>query len=131
APADALSAGAFGDVDAVFDNSLVAAATGDGAHGGPADDLAVPKRDEAMFGEMGRVPRLPGRHLGLEGRVPGRDALRVHAGDAGPVLGPESLDHGRRRTDRHQQQPARAAGLTTGRPFAVGSVVLTALMIAP
>ena len=110
APADALAAGALGDVDTVLDHSLVAAATGDGADGGPADDLAVPKRDEAMLGEMGRVPAsqagtsvskvaflvaMPSAYTrATPGQCSGRRASIVVGGEL----------------DRHQQQPARAAG---------------------
>ena len=44
---------------------------------------------EAMLGEVRRVPSLPRRHLGLEGRVPGCDPLGVDPRDLRPVGGPE------------------------------------------
>ena len=75
--ADTPPAGRSGDVDRDLGDAGVDAATGDGGERRPAHDRAALERDEAEAGEMACVPRLPGRHLRLEGRVAGRNTLGV------------------------------------------------------
>ena len=69
-----------------------------------------------MLGQVRRVPVLPAWHLRLERRVPRRDPFRVDTCDLGPLPGLECGDRDARHLDRHQQQPALAAGWITGSP---------------
>ena len=69
----------------------------------PADDLAGVLRDEPRRRQVARVPLVPGRDLGLEGRVARRDPLRVDPRDRRPVGGDGGADESarpRNSTDR-------------------------------
>src|SRR5207248_3337437 len=71
---DAAPADLFGDVDARLRNAAVAAALRHGRERGPADDRTVELGDQPVLG-VGRVPLLPRRRRGLEGRFARADAV--------------------------------------------------------
>src|SRR5262249_32759459 len=75
-PTDPAAASARRDIHAVLDDAVVHAAVGDPSGRHPADDLAVAERNEPVILEMSLVPPVPGRHVGLEGRIARRDPLR-------------------------------------------------------
>ena len=84
-----------------------------------------------MLAQVRRIPAIPARNLRLERRVARRDPLRVDARDLGPMPWLEVGDRDAGHVDGNQQQPALAAGWITGSPRASGSLVFTALTIAP
>src|SRR5262249_7125136 len=70
------------------------------AQGAPAEDAAVLPGDQPALRQMASVPLLPGRGLGLEGRLAGGDAFQVDGADRLPVGRMEFVDkeahvHGR------------------------------------
>src|SRR5207244_4279508 len=72
------------DVDTQIRDAFVAAAVGVAGERDPADDAPTLHGDEAVLGQVRGVPLLPARHLGLEGRVAGRDPRRVDPRDLRP-----------------------------------------------
>ena len=90
--AEAAAADVRVDVDAHVGDAFVAAAVRVRRERDPPDYLAAVARDVPVRGHVRRVPGLPGRHLGLEGRVAGRDPRRVDPCDLRPVGRPEVAD---------------------------------------
>ena len=99
---DTLPAPGLRDVDRVLDHAAVHVAPRDRRDGDPADHLVVFRRDQPRRGKVRRVPRVPGRNLGLEGRVARGDPLGVDPCDRRPVGGDGGTDerHTGNSTDR-------------------------------
>lgn len=88
--ADAPPACGGGHVAADLDDPGIGAPPAHPTGRDPAQHRAVGHRDQAVIDQVVRVPGLPGRHGGLEGRGSQRDALGVDRQDGSGVVG----DHG-------------------------------------
>src|SRR5262245_14408721 len=90
-PADAAALSPRRDVYALLGHAGVDLARRVRRERGPADDLAVLLGHEAA--EVGAVPVLPGRRLGFERGLAGRDPLLEDGSHGRPVLRLQLPDH--------------------------------------
>src|SRR6266516_2583826 len=88
-PSHTLAASLLSDVGAHLGHTRVALPRRHRCQRDPADDPAVPLRHEAVRRQVRGIPRLPRRHLGLEGRIAGPDPFLEDARDLRPVVRPK------------------------------------------
>src|SRR5262245_55041639 len=84
-PPDTAASRLTPDVDARFGDSAVDFATRNGRQGSPTKHRVIVYGDETRVQRVRRIPLLPARRGGLEGCMPGCEALLVCGEDRGPI----------------------------------------------